>query len=887
MQKIIECDLKDILSESDVEQKFVLPLLTSEAPLGLEYSFSDFKTKNDIRKLKIDKGGSAKYYFPDYAIVHTGLPLLIIEAKKPGEDLMEAYREARLYATEINAQFPTKINPCQKIIVTNAETTIAGNWDSEENLITVKFEDVNAVAANFYEFINFVGSKGIFKSGDEILTKLRGTTRYSRALSLMGGKTVQNEELRPNGFGATLSLEFKYLFNPESYDERKNVVTNAYVKSRRVLKQVDPIEKVIRATIPIGSRELTQIEDTSQPAEILAKLADKKNLKNQLLLLVGTVGSGKSTFTDYLKEVALTPETRSETIWLSMNLNLAPLNRDEIYKWLKKQIVEKLKELHSDIDFEEASSLMNVYAPEFQALKKGAASFYEKDSSDYRKLFAEKLIELEQNLDIQANAFVRYLCAERNNLLVIVLDNCDKRKLEDQLLMFDVANWLKVTFNCLVFLPLRDSTFDNFRKEPPLDTVIKDFVFRIDPPLLREVISARLKYALREMTVNKTKFSFVLPNGMSVEYPHTDQGYYLASIVRSLFDSTYFSRLITGLAGRDIRKGLEIFLDFCKSGHINEAEIFKIRQSKGEHILQNHLISRVILRGNRRFYSDANSLVRNLFHSHPEDLQPNPFARLSILRWLKQDFKKEGPSRAIGYHKVALLFNELIPYGHSLSRLKAELSILIRSRCVVTESQSEEHFDEEDLIAIAPSGIIHLELVTDINYIASCAEDVWYRELKPATEIQQRITSRIGGGHYSRETTIINSDILITYLIGFRQNTLLSKPETYLEEDKIIDYIQLDPIKEIIDRSTKNVTEEAYPFLKQYPVGSEHEGEVVSTKTYGIFVEFGLNGIGMVHISTMNGLDPGEFDHGERVKVLVEGYKTEYHKFDLRLIGRL
>jgi hypothetical protein len=99
MQKIIECELKDLTTESDVEQKFVLPMLINKAPLGLEYGFSDFKTKSNIKKLKIDKGGSAKYYFPDYAIIYAGLPLVIIEAKKPGEDLMEAYREARLYAT--------------------------------------------------------------------------------------------------------------------------------------------------------------------------------------------------------------------------------------------------------------------------------------------------------------------------------------------------------------------------------------------------------------------------------------------------------------------------------------------------------------------------------------------------------------------------------------------------------------------------------------------------------------------------------------------------------------------------------------------------------------------------------------------------------------------
>lgn len=236
---------------------------------------------------------------------------------------------------------------------------------------------------------------------------------------------------------------------------------------------------------------------------------------------------------------------------------------------------------------------------------------------------------------------------------------------------------------------------------------------------------------------------------------------------------------------------------------------------------------------------------------------------------------------------MSLLFNELISYGHALERLRAELEILIRNRCVVTESQSEDNFEEEDLVAIAPSGIIHLELLTDLNYISACAEDVWYRESKPSTEVQQRITNRVGGGHYSRETAIINSDILISYLEGFRANILPSKPEAFIEDEKIADYIQLDSIREIIDRSTKSVTDEAYPFLKQYPVGSEQEGEVASIQPYGIFVEFGLTGVGLIHVSTLNGVQPGDFDHGDQIKVVIEGYKTEHHKFDLRLIGRL
>jgi type I site-specific restriction endonuclease len=118
----------ELHSESDVEQKFIVPLLTQVPPLGLGYSSWDFRTKTDIRKLTIGKGTTRKLYYPDYAIVISGLPIMIIEAKAPEEQLSEGYREARLYATEINARYPHKVNPCSRVVATNGRILLCGEW---------------------------------------------------------------------------------------------------------------------------------------------------------------------------------------------------------------------------------------------------------------------------------------------------------------------------------------------------------------------------------------------------------------------------------------------------------------------------------------------------------------------------------------------------------------------------------------------------------------------------------------------------------------------------------------------------------------------------------------------------------------------------------------
>lgn len=98
-------------NESDVEQKFLYPFTVEPQPLGLGLPPAVIQTKVNVRRLKIGKGADQKLYFPDYLVVISGFPLVVIEAKAPGESLEEAYREARLYAAELNALFAHGISP--------------------------------------------------------------------------------------------------------------------------------------------------------------------------------------------------------------------------------------------------------------------------------------------------------------------------------------------------------------------------------------------------------------------------------------------------------------------------------------------------------------------------------------------------------------------------------------------------------------------------------------------------------------------------------------------------------------------------------------------------------------------------------------------------------
>ncbi len=609
-------------------------------------------------------------------------------------------------------------------------------------------------------------------------------TDYRRPVSIVGGAAFQGEELAQNTFGATIAGDYGHLFNPRTRDDRALIVRKAYIGSLRRQRYVEPIDRLIRNAVAPTAARIKPIEDSADPREITTMLREYRKLENQVILLIGSVGAGKSTFVDYLSLVALPEKVRSQTVWLRLNLNEAPLELDLAYEWTSKTIVQEFRKCYPEVDFDDLSVLEKIFGYELSVLKKGPLAMLEPRSTEYKVRVADRLLELQANDLVLAKGIARYTCMGPELLLVVVLDNCDKRNRDDQLKMFQIAQWIQSEFRCLVVLPLRDVTFDLYRHEPPLDTVLKQFVFRIEPPQFSDVLQARVRLVLEEIAQSASSertLSYLLPNGIRVTYPAEDQAVYLASILRSLYAHDRFVRqVMTGIAGRDVRHALEIFLDFCMSGHIGEDEIYKIRFFEGQHVLSLSVVARVLLRMHRRFYDGTRSYLKNILQCDPEDPLPDNFVRLTLLHWFHQKLTVKGPAGVQGFHRVADMVSDLSALGHDSERVREELSYLAREGCLVPEHLRVNEIDDNDLVKVTASGAVHLQLMANPEYLAACAEDTWIAD----EDLCRRIAKRISGGphiHFSHVTTARNAKDFVEYLMAY-SSELLREPNVFLKE---------------------------------------------------------------------------------------------------------
>jgi len=876
-------------TESDVEQKFIYPLLTTSSPLGLSINDALIQTKPTLRMKLIGKGTSQKYYHPDYLIVIRGLPVLVVEAKRPGTDLAIAYSEARLYAAEVNAKFAHNVNVCQLVFVCNGEETWAGYYDHEEPEVKLTFNDFSVENINYVNLLDLCSIRNLEELSSRPYINARGEARFYTPVSQLGGKRVQNEELEENSFGRTFVFENRNIFDPETEEERSIIVENAYVPSAKREQHIEPLYKEIRK-YELPSKESATPLATDDPIELMRKMSqriDDKIEAYSLMLVIGNVGSGKSTFIRYFKRMFL--EKKHSTLaarceWIFLNMNFAPDASSEIYDWIKKRMLEQIQKNHNDIDFSTLDIIKRVFRKDINEFEKGLGQLLIKDDAKYKEhLFNLLNKNMEDTTKLLESQLI--FLKENNGLLpIVVLDNCDKRDKDVQLLMFQVAQWIRNTFKCIVILPMRDSTYDSYRNEPPLDTVVKDLVFRIDPPDLFKVIQARLNYIMR--ITNPTQTTYMLENGVQVSIERSRLVEYFKHIIIAIRNNQLASSVIYKLSDRNTRNGIQIFEDFCKSGHISTNDIFKIRVSDHHYKLPSHIFINALLRKNRKYYNGEESNFINLFHSKFSDDFPDPFVRIDILRWLATKNNKIS-ERIKGMFMSSLLLKEMQLIGHNIDVVHRELNYLVKNGLVFSDASS--YVSESDYIKIALPGFMHLTMLVNINYLAACAEDVLFKD----TNVMARLTRRLKGSYLSKIAVILTADNLITYLCEYRTE-FFSRPEIYMEDTNTLEIYNMHECREAINKAITEdkYIKDAFEHIQLYKSGTQVSAAVIEKTKHALFCIFTDDNSIKGYITVV---DPqykldystlAEIQVNDQLKCEVIEYDCAHGNFQLKFISR-
>ncbi|MEL6846316.1 MAG: hypothetical protein AAFP02_24170, partial [Bacteroidota bacterium] len=335
-----------------------------------------------------------------------------------------------------------------------------------------------------------------------------------------------------------------------------------------------------------------------------------------LQLVTGGVGAGKSLFARRYKEYLQPPALAERNHWSFLDFNNAPNGFEGIENWICQSFVESLLEEGAPIDISNADDQERVFSSMIAARQ----SYYDRmEAVQERRGLLEKARDIEewrQNWEVLAEGVARYLQGDRGENIVVVFDNVDRRDVETQLSAFQAALWFMARTRALIILQMRDETFEAYKDQPPLDTYKTGQIFHISPPRFVDVVKRRLELSLEALSeLAPETIHYSTPSGVKISYPQSRAGDFLTTIYRDVFERrSNVSKIMEALAGRNVRRALDMFMAVLTSGHMPEDLITSVARGDSKRSFPEHRVLKILMRQDYKYFNDNAGFISNIFY---------------------------------------------------------------------------------------------------------------------------------------------------------------------------------------------------------------------------------------------------------------------------------
>ena len=343
-------------------------------------------------------------------------------------------------------------------------------------------------------------------------------------------------------------------------------------------------------------------------------------------LLIGSVGSGKSTYLSHFELIqGKKMLEEKKCYWVSIDFEKMGSTgnpRDFIYNSLKEFTLND----HSIVKTDYKSLIEPAYEDEIKKLARGPFGLMAKN----KEKFDEKIQEIIEADFEKVEPYVEKIFSYISNkhLCVIVLDNIDlyeNSKLEIDVFSEGIA--LSKKINCNILVSIRDTTYVKHKNDSIFNAhELKKFW--LDAPPFREVLSKRLKFASLALKGKKATIPY-----MQMQLIIEDLSVFF-DIAHSTLLQEKSARLIEALADGNIRKGITLVSNFLTSGHIQaDRALYNYLNKEVIKGLPFHEVFKGSVLGPWKYYKEERAEVINILDSgfNSKSLQ---FLRAYVLKYL-------------------------------------------------------------------------------------------------------------------------------------------------------------------------------------------------------------------------------------------------------------
>ena len=661
----------------------------------------------------------------DYKLT-TNIPILIVEAKKAShllelpeasnhrtykiggvlkncQNTIAAMVQARDYAISKGITFCCVTNGDQFIFF-RSQNQQGIEWIEHRAVV---FRNLRDIEDNFDLFCVHL-SKAAAESG-----KLQQTLSLSGDLDdsesfktldtrhLIKTRKVDRNPLYPI-IGEIVRRVFQDL---ASEDAESEVLEHCYVDSPKKPDKKAPY--IDRPTLPL---EISRKEAGEFQKRILTALNTKNRSHTEVILLLGSVGVGKSTFIQRFRKVLAAREIDNSGIWLYLNFKHFSDTGLSLDEFICHQIDEAITDEYASLGLNDWNFLKQAYHLDYEKLKRGALKpLFEKDPNEFELEFGRKLDYWSENR--VEDHLIKILSTSIKRLdkrVFLVFDNADQLPTETQNSIFLAAEKLAERIGCYALISMREESYWKNRDAGPLNA-FHTTAYHVQAASFKQVLAKRFQYARNLIS----KGDLFIDDELGISKEQLLEVFERLVLTILGEDDSYID-FIESTAARDTRRALETIAAFLVSGHTNIEAIvrdIKSKDPKGILVPFHEFLNAVVLR-DHEVYTEESCDVLNLF-AVTGTIDASNFNRIAVLGRILSS-KNTKSEVGIGYSLIEDVVNDCHSVGILPETTFANLSFLTARRIIETETAIKDEISTSMYVRITSSGEYYLNSLSSM-----------------------------------------------------------------------------------------------------------------------------------------------------------------------------
>jgi energy-coupling factor transporter ATP-binding protein EcfA2 len=412
-----------------------------------------------------------------------------------------------------------------------------------------------------------------------------------------------------------------------------------YVYSRPVQTIDTELNLTIRDFVPVFAATVKQLrlnqdDEAGAIGSDIRDVAHAPKRKGSVVLLIGGIGSGKTTFLKRFFRVVAPELTVADGPAFRLHLEFlgAPDRVEELDAFLWSAASDALRTQEPGLI--ERRMLERVFASKLTLINKIFAT--EKAQLDAK--VNEELFRLSVDPQAFTLAVLKY-CSAYGKLPIVLFDNVDQLAVPIQTHIFTTAEHFANHLGCLSVLVIREESYSTAQMQKQL-TAYTIRAYHLSSPSFRQMIRLRIDFATHHAACTNEQPELTVSN-VPLQYRSEEILEFFDLLRRSVFGRNHnIMRLIEAISFGNMRFALLLFNNFITSGATNMPKILE-KFKNGGYTVPFHEFAKSVILGDYRFYRESRSLIANLFRSTAAR-NASHLTSLRILSYLATSSRKHG-----------------------------------------------------------------------------------------------------------------------------------------------------------------------------------------------------------------------------------------------------